>query len=140
MRQPIDDPAQHVRLLQLDADLARALRKAAARRWDRALVSARLGARGLADAAASYDTAGAALLACTQALFGDPLPAPGQGPRPHLYACELETTRAEALRTRCQAAGLRAGEYTAVAADAFQLTWSTGECANGIDLLWLNPP
>ena len=83
---------------------------------------------------------GAALVACAQALFGDPLPAVGQGPRLRLYACELEATRAAALRARCQAAGLRAGDITALAADAFQLTWTTDDAAAGVDLLWLNPP
>ena len=84
---------------------------------------------------------GAALLGCVAAWYGTPLPAAGRGPRPALIACELEPTRAAALRAACAAAGLAGrDDATVFAADAFQLTWRTDTAARGVDLLWLNPP
>ncbi len=83
---------------------------------------------------------GAALVACAQTLFGDPLPTIGRGPQIPLYGVELEADRALALAGRVRAATPGYGRGVALHSDAFQVTWAIGPGAEGAQLLWLNPP
>lgn len=72
---------------------------------------------------------GAALLALGAALFGD------QAGRNRFFAIELERERARTVQTR-----LRDLPGRALHADAFLVEWTTTPTADGMDVLWLNPP
>lgn len=63
--------------------------------------------------------------------------------RVHVYACELEATRAEGLE-RCRGSVVPWGAMHVEKGDAFRLQWATerryGEPRDGAGLLYLNPP
>ncbi len=64
------------------------------------------------------------------------------GARLEFYACELESTRAEALKTRWRKEIREWGETQGIEqGDAFRLIWKPGSHSNqGANVLYLNPP